>query len=140
MTPHKCQVMHSPERGFYGDCLRACIASVLDMEPATVPHFYQDGCDSIEGEKRIVAFLRTLNLGTFCAYFPGSVPLQDLLDHMAHDSSPDVCQILFCSVNGGNHAVVIQNGRVIHDPALYVVRNYSPVDFGVWVVMVLVKL
>lgn len=140
MTPYKCQVVHNPKYGFHGDCLRACIASILDMEPETVPHFYQDGCSAVEGERRISDFLRSRQLGYFCAYFPGDVELDALLKHVAEGSSPDVHQILICSVNGGNHAVLISGGKIVHDPALYIVRNYEATDLGIWVVMALVKL
>lgn len=140
MIAHKCQVIHRPQYGFYGDCLRACVASILEMEPDAVPHVFQDGCDGVEGDKRLTGFLRGVGLGTFRAYFPGDVSLDDLLTHVASGSSENVCQILICSIDGGNHAVVIQNGKIVHDPALYVVRNYAPAVSGYWEVMALVKL
>lgn len=140
MIEYKCQVMHNPAQGFYGDCLRACVASVLQMPPDTVPHVYQDGCDGAEGDRRLSEFLRGLGLGRFSAYFPGEVALDDLLEHVAAGSSENVCHILFCSVDGSNHAVVIQNGKIVNDPALYVVRRYQPATSGFWEVMALVKL
>lgn len=140
MIPYQCQIVHKPQFGFYGDCLRACVASLLEMSPDLVPHFYQDGCDGIEGDKRLSEFLRGLGLGRFSAYFPGDVPLQELLDHIAQGTSPGVVLVLFCSVDGGNHAVLISGGKVVHDPALYVVRRYEPTTAGHWEVMGIVKL
>lgn len=32
-------IMHNPERGEHGDCLRTCVAMCLGMEPQDVPHF-----------------------------------------------------------------------------------------------------
>jgi hypothetical protein len=36
-------VKHDPENGTWGDCFRTCIACLLDVDPATVPHAYADG-------------------------------------------------------------------------------------------------
>lgn len=30
---------HDPDNGVYGDCFRACVASLLEMELSDVPHF-----------------------------------------------------------------------------------------------------
>lgn len=38
-------------RGIYGDCLRACVASIFDLPLEEVPHFLHDGGgDSTSGE------------------------------------------------------------------------------------------
>ena len=45
-------VKHDPENGLYGDCYRACVACLLNLEVDQVPHFYHDGCNSEIGDKR----------------------------------------------------------------------------------------
>lgn len=37
---------HIPQAGIVGDCLRTCIACLLDKEPQDVPHFWQIAWDS----------------------------------------------------------------------------------------------
>lgn len=39
MTPQDQEFLHLPEEGSIGDCLRACVATVLDFEREYVPHF-----------------------------------------------------------------------------------------------------
>lgn len=39
MTPQNQEFLHNPEAGINGDCFRACIASLLDLPIAEVPHF-----------------------------------------------------------------------------------------------------
>lgn len=39
MTPQDQEFLHDPENGVYGDCVRAVIASLLDLSIKDVPHF-----------------------------------------------------------------------------------------------------
>ena len=41
MTPADQEFTHDPANGQHGDCMRACIASLLDLPIAAVPHFAQ---------------------------------------------------------------------------------------------------
>lgn len=38
MTPTKQTILHDPANGQFGDCFRACIASLLDLPITAVPH------------------------------------------------------------------------------------------------------
>lgn len=42
MTPQDQEFLHDPANGTQGDCIRAVIASLLDLPIAQVPHFAQD--------------------------------------------------------------------------------------------------
>jgi hypothetical protein len=42
MKPIDQEFMHDPEKGIIGDCFRACIASILELDINEVPHFYRD--------------------------------------------------------------------------------------------------
>ena len=63
MTPQtQQQNIHSPLKGQYGDCVRACIASALDLPIAVVPNFAADlrrwdARSRLEGLERVRAFL-----------------------------------------------------------------------------------
>lgn len=39
MVPVDQEFLHDPEAGSVGDCFRACVASVLEVPTAAVPHF-----------------------------------------------------------------------------------------------------
>lgn len=39
MTPQDQIMLHEPDKGRQGDCFRACLASILDMNIRAVPHF-----------------------------------------------------------------------------------------------------
>ena len=138
---HKCRVMHKPEHGFYGDCLRACVASIIGAEhPETVPHFYQDGCDGVEGEKRLTEFLKTQGLGDFRVYYDASVILEDILEMMGNATSKGVYYMLYCRSAGSPHVVIGCGNKIVHDPALYISRDYRCPESGHWVVSVFVKI
>lgn len=39
MKPQKQTIIHDPENGKVGNCLQACLSSLLDMDIDEVPHF-----------------------------------------------------------------------------------------------------
>lgn len=138
---HKCKVSHKPEHGFYGDCLRACVASIIGAEnPETVPHFFQDGCDGVEGEKRLNTFLNSQGLGDFRVYYDASTSLQDILEMMESATSEGVHYLLYCKSAGNDHVVIGCGNKIVHDPAWYISRDYSAGSSGYWVISVFVKL
>jgi len=51
-----CLVKNDPPYS-YGDCLRACIASLLEMPTANVPHFVHDGCEPAITYQRVREWL-----------------------------------------------------------------------------------
>ena len=56
MTPQLQTVnWHRPARGEYGDCFRACLASIMDLPIAVVPHFAQGmtGCGAGRAEEML---------------------------------------------------------------------------------------
>lgn len=105
---------HNPPHS-YGDCLRACVASVLEAEDA--PHFYLDGPDEATARERLDDYLSTERALTtwLCGYAGG--PLQDLLDGIGSDN-PGRNYILFGAIATGEpHAVVCRDNAQVHDPS-----------------------
>ena len=45
MTPTHCITKHNPPHS-YGDCLRACVATILDFDALDVPNFADAGVDA----------------------------------------------------------------------------------------------
>ncbi len=137
MTPALCRVEHDPENGKYGDCVRACIASVLDIaDPLDVPHFYCDD-DVTRGATRITEWLRLRECAPFWSHYPGDgLTLDALLSYMG-DVNPNCTYILFgATANGGNHAVVCQGGAIVHDPNWIPSPIVAPCANDYWTVLV----
>lgn len=53
---------HDPENGVWGDCFRACIASLMSMDAKDVPHFVHDGCTNEVSMQRLNEWLRPRGL------------------------------------------------------------------------------
>lgn len=126
MTPVICQVKHDPPNS-YGDCVRACIASLFDLDPPKVPHFAHDGCDFNTMIQRIREWLKG---GLFLTYFPASAQLSEIREHMAINN-PGVYYMLFSE----NHVVICKGGKIVHDPAWYKTSLVQPTE--AWAVGVL---
>lgn len=106
MTPTAQEFVHAPERGQQGDCMRAVIASLLDLPLARVPHFAQLDADG-EGNFWIM-------LAEFCRSHGYSFVIM----HGRFGWSEDV---IYHGIGGpsprdGYHAVVGRNGQIVHDP------------------------
>lgn len=127
MTPVICQIKHDPPQS-YGDCIRACIASLCDLPPQDVPHFGDHDGDLYESIDRIRAWYKG---GVFIAQYSGQMDQFALLS-MLGQLNPGVHMLLF----GGTHVVVCKDGKVVHDPAWYKLLRLEPPQ-DAWTVLVL---
>ena len=125
MTPDICLVKHDPPSS-YGDCVRACVASMLDKRTADVPHFAHDGPDGDTLRKRLSDWL---DAAPCWIGLPGSL---DEVQEFMRVVNPGVWYMLISA----DHAVICRNGTVQHDPAWVRVALVPPAD-GVWYLMVL---
>lgn len=138
MIPHTCIVKHDPPNS-YGDCLRACIASLLNIQNAEdVPHFYRDGDDE-RGAIELRAFLAGRGYRPFYMGLRAPTTVEDIF-HMMSELNTDVEYLLFCQCSGGDHVVLCRNGLIIHNPAWYRSPITGPCDNGFYVVVVLVPI
>lgn len=110
MTPQDQEFINIPGEQ-YGDCMRACIASLLDIPIADVPHFLRDAD------------------GDATAFWHG---VYDFTEARGFDYSPEHARfkkILAADLNGYHiiggpsprgggllHAVVGLNGEIVFDP------------------------
>lgn len=106
---------HRPDLGEYGDCLRTVIASLLEMEPPTVPHFAYDNADGETTWKRCNDFLAMHGMTTLRVLFPGEEPVERVLEHMSF-INPGIYYILAHFNGHENHVVVGLNDRIVYDP------------------------
>lgn len=138
MIPHKSRTRHNPP-DTYGDCLRACVASVLDIEPPTlVPHFFVDGCDADTAMERLNFFLKEHNCRTFFVYFNGETPLDDVL-HTMGVSNPGVYYLLFGRSSHADHVVIGLDNQIVHDSAWITADMAGPGSNGHWTVVVFIS-
>lgn len=114
-------IAHCPEEGRYGDCQRTCVAAILDMDAADVPHFceppHRPKGEPGWWEERQNAWLAQFGLGTVTVAYSGEQSLDDVLTWTSRQS-PTVPMILCgTSSRGCNHVVVVLNGEIVCDPS-----------------------
>jgi hypothetical protein len=112
-------VLHNPnDDRQLGDCLRACIASLLDLDASEVPHFVQIGSDAgdtaTEGNRWYDELRRFLTArGMDVAWCPAD-RVGEFLPWSLHD------EVLVCGPSPRgvfSHIVVgTPDGTVLHDP------------------------
>lgn len=133
MKPVICQVKHNPPES-YGDCVRACVASVLERDD--VPHFFENG----DGDLAFDLMREYLSRhGLIPAYFPisGEAEFSEVGTHMM-EHYRDTTYLMFCSNRDGDHCVVGCNDKMIHDPGWYK-TTLGPHSSGVWIIIILAK-
>src|SRR5688572_6272345 len=135
MIPAQCMVSHKPPHS-HADCVRACVASLLDLPTAEVEHFFHDGCDGMTGMERMNAWLVQRGYAPFFAHYDGSFTLAELL-HTLGAVNPNAYYILFGNTENGAHAVVGKGGQIVHNPAWVNVPIVKAPDNGFWTVCVL---
>lgn len=134
MKPVICQVKHDPPNT-HGDCVRACVASILELPAEEVQHFYADG-DPFNGQFQLQNWLAGRGKTAAIVAMPGHWTLLDVHEHM-YEWYRDRDYILWCTSGGGNHAVVGRNMEITHNPAWYRSPIDGPMQEGFWLVMLL---
>lgn len=129
MTPVMCHSAHRPPER-YGDCLRACVASILELDAREVPHFFERG-DEAAGNELLHTWLSTHGYYPFVAQLPGS--LSDVFDFMR----PNGHYILMGRTDDGPHAVVCCGGAEVHNPHWFGSPLVGPLDNGFWTVLII---
>lgn len=102
MKPIDQQIMHDPDNGIYGDCQRACVASLLDLPASKVPHFFESG-DENKFDNAFHDFLKSKNLWQLVT---GEVTFREDCYHMIYGKTE----------RGTLHAVIAFCGEIVHDP------------------------
>src|SRR5690606_19121466 len=114
MTPQVCRVRHDPPHS-YGDCIRACVASLLDMECEQVPHFYEDG-DGERGFERMRVWLAAHK--RIPAYYVLDADMT--FEQVAWSVGMyETNVMLYCSNDNGDHCIIVNRDGIAHDPAWY---------------------
>lgn len=97
--------------GTSGNCMSACLASILELPLEAVPNFCEVGDDDAAWWNACRAFLRKYGLGIITLTFEDPAQWVTLgLDgyHIVAGPSP--------RLEGMHHATVWYNGQMVHDP------------------------
>lgn len=137
MTPARCLIHHDPSNDSYGDCLRACVATVLDMDPLTVLHFADHGRTADAAMRELRRWSMSHGLMPYVVGFP-PVPLDELLDQQRLINPDSVYILTGATADGTDHCVVCRGGAVVHNPSPGS-RVVGPTSEGWWQVMVIAR-
>lgn len=104
MKPVDQEFLHDPANGQHGDCLRACVASLIEVPAAEVPHVAQlFPNDARAAWNHLYDFLEARG---YC-YVPGRKTIIEGQYHIISGPSPR---------NKGTHAVIGLDGKIVFDP------------------------
>lgn len=132
MKYHKQAFLHDPENGVFGDCYRTVLACLLDMERDDVPHFvntmnYQQWEQAVQ--PKYDAWLS--EHGVMELAIPITGDLDSVLEmQKSRGTHGYPCQLTGTSRTGCNHVVIVQDGKIIHDPSLTGSGIVGPCDDG----------
>lgn len=114
MIPADCTTKHDPANGTWGDCYRACLASILDLPSEQVPHFIQDREGQPEWRDDERAWLAARGLQAIVMVL--KLPLPTILEWLGAMNPEVHCIVMGMGSNGIPHAVVACGGSIVHDP------------------------
>lgn len=128
-------IEHKPSAGRYGDCQRTCIAVVLGMDAADVPHFCDDPSATRSSDRwwsnRQDKWLAERGFTYFSVAYDGETATLDQVLHWTSVQNPHTPMILAGRSNlGSNHVVVVLNGEIVCDPSGNGI--VGPTNEGTW--------
>lgn len=135
MTPVHCSVEHNPPKT-YGDCVRACVATVMDLDTDDVPHFAHDDPSGEVLRQRIIDYLAPEGYAPFFSHYEGAATFETIMSIMA-GNNPASVYILFGATNHGDHVVVCRGGGIVHDPNWIRSPMTQCGSHGYWTAMVI---
>lgn len=144
MIPVYQTIMHDPDNGQYGDCFRACIASLMELPIEEVPHF-MDGLGVDEGRiglRRACDWLKVVGYGTI-AYHAAWTPEELHLwqDDFLMALNPNTHHIISgYTARNTFHSVIGKGGHMVHDPHPSGIGLLQPSEENPWIFEFIVKL
>ena len=131
---------HNPDAGEYGDCLRTCIACLVDAEQVSdVPHFAQANPHDIDALWLSVRHWLMDEHNMSLWFIPyGTDDWQQVTETCA-SLNPAMRYMLQGSSDGGDHIVICEGDRIIHDPAPGGGGLIGPGSNGVFMVVLIVS-
>lgn len=116
MIPVFQRIRHRPDEGIWGNCHRACIASILNLTYEEVPHFAHGGPTAEEFQSREREFLLFRGFVPIVIAYLAESGLEAILRAVGF-MNPNTYYILGGTTAGGTpHSVIGFNDKVVHDP------------------------
>lgn len=140
MTPQKQLFRHKPAEGVFGDCYRTCIACLLDLAPADVPHFYdrlENEDPENKGRDLRDGWLRERGFFVVSIPFAAGDGLAGVLTTMGALNPASYFILSGESRTGVNHSVIACGGQIIHDPSLTDSGIIGPCNDGLFWIEIL---
>jgi len=131
MKPRYCQVPHNPPHS-YGDCIRACIATMIDRDD--VPHTF-DGADNEKSWYDLRSYLKSHGKNIALFIYEGDDPM-DWMREVNHDIT---YMLMGSDKHKVNHAIVVSylsGMRTTHNPSYTTMTD--PLIEGFYVICVIV--
>jgi len=119
MKPVEQLVLHNPVAGHRGDCIRACLASLLEIEPEAMPNFV-DNHGPMGWWDEIRRWLRDdlARLGLHGPLDLGAVEhLDDVIQWGADQYAYAIATVQSPRGSFGHCVVVDRHGDIAHDPS-----------------------
>ena len=143
MKPQKQKFLQDEAAGTTGDCGRAVLACLLDLDVEEVPHFGENlpqRFSGVEYNRRENEWLRGRGLYRVKIVFDGELSV-DRVIRAVSSNNPDLLFLLVgTSKNETTHVVVCGNNKIVHDTALDDSGIVGPEGCGFYFVEFLVPL
>lgn len=122
------------------DCVRACVASILELPARDVPNFFENAntMDLDVLTQQMQEWLAGRGYIAGMLGFSGAWTLDEFLAYMRR-VYPDKHYMLYCD-SGGDHAVIGCGGEIVHNPAWYKVAIDGPHSAGYWIVWFIARI
>lgn len=135
MIPQEMIIKHDPKNAHFGDCARACIASMLELPSHSVPHFYRDGIGE-HGHANMQEFLGRhglcyVQIPLQSEHEGQKVDLKRALEIGGYWTDDRIHYMLGGnSTIGCGHFVVAKSNRIVHNPGA--AKLVGPQSDGFW--------
>ena len=112
MKPVIQQKLHDPSKDIVGDCFRACVASMLELDLERVPEFEEDmrDDDSVQWFYHLIYWCYYVHF-TKVEYFKA-----ESSGHVVRPGAYYIVGGTSPRFHGENHAVIYKDGELVHDP------------------------
>lgn len=139
MKPQKQLIEHDPANDKWGDCLRTCVAMLLDVDATDVPHFAYGNPDPETMWQAVDDYVALFGLATLMIAYPSSLSVYELLENFADLNSDMYYMLGGVNRSGSPHIVVCYNNEIVGDPAWTNAGLVGPSD-GAWFVITFIPL
>lgn len=131
---------HDPAAGEYGDCLRTCIACLTDAVSVTdVPHFAAENLHSADAMWQSVRNWMMDEHNASLWFVPYVTGDWQEVTATCNALNPGMFYMLMGSNGVGDHIVICQGDRIVHDPAPGGGGLIGPGSNGVFMVVLIVS-